>query len=79
MIKKFKTKKAIKYILKHPELFTEGEQYVKLCKKNERFKEENMNQETVSALYWATHYVLRAVLTQTIRTTELWRSLKVLY
>jgi len=29
-----KTKKAIKYILKHPELFTQGErEYVKLMKK----------------------------------------------
>jgi len=33
-ISKMKTKKAIKYILKHPELFTEGELvYVELVKK----------------------------------------------
>ena len=48
MIKKFKTKKAIKYILKHPELFTEGEiQYVKLMQKERKvLKKKHESSET---------------------------------
>ena len=48
MIKKFKTKKAIKYILKHPELFTEGEiQYVKLMQQERKvLKKKHESSET---------------------------------
>jgi hypothetical protein len=36
-----KTKKAIKYILKHPELFTEGERmYVERVKKERKLKKK---------------------------------------
>ncbi len=36
-----KTKKAIKYILKHPELFTEADRmYVKLVKKERKLKKK---------------------------------------
>ena len=37
-----KTKKAIKYILKNPKLFTDGDrQYVKLIKKQRELKKQN--------------------------------------
>ena len=37
-----KTKKAIKYIIKHPELFTDGDlQYAKLLKKRRDLKKKN--------------------------------------
>jgi hypothetical protein len=42
-----KTKKAIKYILKHPELFSEGDRrYVKLVKKERKLKKKEQEQES---------------------------------
>ena len=43
-----KTKKAIKYILKHPDLFTQGElEYVRLMKKERKvLKKKHESSET---------------------------------
>lgn len=42
-----KTKKAIKYIIKHPELFSDGDlQYAKLLKKQRDLKKQNEKCQT---------------------------------